>query len=61
MHKLCEYGGNRPFPKGHIPDCYENIDEDDLACKEKYRMRKRTKIASRITSPLLLINGLEID
>lgn len=37
LHKLCEYEG-RPLPDDLKPDCYENIDESNYACKEKYRI-----------------------
>lgn len=37
LHKLCEYEG-RPLPEDYKPDCYDNIDESNYACKEKYRI-----------------------
>lgn len=36
IHKLCEYEGN--IPKIHKSDCYNDVDESDYACKEKYRI-----------------------
>jgi ATP-dependent DNA helicase 2 subunit 2 len=35
--KLCEHEGEGT-PKGKRPDCYQDADETDFACKEKYRI-----------------------
>ncbi|XP_046804139.1 uncharacterized protein LOC124419329 isoform X2 [Lucilia cuprina] len=40
LHKLCEYEG-RQLPEDYKSDCYEDIDESNYACKEKYRIMKR--------------------
>lgn len=37
LHKLCEFEG-KAIPKDYKPDCYQNADESDYACKEKYRI-----------------------
>lgn len=57
INKLCEYEGNGVPKEGkHRHDCYEDVDETDFACKEKYRImvsrlsgltwKNRHKIAS---------------
>ncbi|XP_037822404.1 uncharacterized protein LOC119611026 isoform X1 [Lucilia sericata] len=40
LHKLCEYEG-RQLPDDYKSDCYEDIDESNYACKEKYRIMMR--------------------
>jgi len=40
LRKLCEFEG-QPIPKEYKSDCYQDIDETDYACKEKYRIMKR--------------------
>jgi len=37
LNKLCEYGGN-VLPPDYKSDCYNDIDESEYACKEKYRI-----------------------
>lgn len=37
ISKLCEYEGNG-IPEGKKSDCYNDVDEADFACKEKYRI-----------------------
>lgn len=37
LNKLCEHEG-RPLPEDYKSDCYQDIDESDFACKEKYRI-----------------------
>ncbi|XP_055903579.1 uncharacterized protein LOC129939558 isoform X2 [Eupeodes corollae] len=50
LHKLCEYEG-QPLPEDYKSDCYQDLDESDYACKEKYRIMKRiSKDESNITS-----------
>ncbi|XP_055849994.1 uncharacterized protein LOC129914681 isoform X2 [Episyrphus balteatus] len=50
LHKLCEYEG-QPLPEDYKSDCYQDIDESDYACKEKYRIMKRfSKDESQIAS-----------
>ncbi|BET02457.1 Hypothetical protein NTJ_15275 [Nesidiocoris tenuis] len=40
LKKLCEFEGKQP-PKDHKPDCYNDIDESEYACKEKSRIMMR--------------------
>ncbi|KAG5676814.1 hypothetical protein PVAND_006622 [Polypedilum vanderplanki] len=41
INKLCEYEGNGvPLEGNHRHDCYQDVDETDFACKEKYRIMK---------------------
>ncbi|XP_017774691.1 PREDICTED: uncharacterized protein LOC108561327 [Nicrophorus vespilloides] len=40
LKKLCEFEG-KPLPEDYKSDCYENVDESDYACKEKYRIMMR--------------------
>lgn len=37
ISKLCEHEGNG-VPKDSKHDCYQDVDETDFACKEKYRI-----------------------
>lgn len=37
LSKLCEFG-DKPIPEDYKSDCYNNVDETDFACKEKYRI-----------------------
>ena len=37
LNKLCEYGGNG-LPPDYKSDCYNDIDESEYACKEKFRI-----------------------
>lgn len=37
LKKLCEYEG-QSIPKDAKRDCYNNVDETEFACKEKYRI-----------------------
>lgn len=37
LHKLCEFEGN-PLPDDYKSDCYQDVDESNYACKEKYRI-----------------------
>ncbi|KAG5887321.1 hypothetical protein JTB14_006464 [Gonioctena quinquepunctata] len=45
LKKLCEFEGS-PLPEDYKSDCYQDVDESDYACKEKYRIMKRLKKAS---------------
>ncbi|XP_057671054.1 uncharacterized protein LOC130902780 isoform X2 [Diorhabda carinulata] len=45
LKKLCEFEG-KPLPEDYKSDCYQNVDESNYACKEKYRIMKRLKKAS---------------
>lgn len=37
IKKLCEFEG-KTLPEDYKSDCYQNVDETDYACKEKYRI-----------------------
>lgn len=36
LKKLCDQG--KPLPEDYKSDCYQDVDETDYACKEKYRI-----------------------
>ncbi|XP_072393212.1 uncharacterized protein [Diabrotica undecimpunctata] len=40
LKKLCEFEG-KPLPEDYKSDCYQDVDESDYACKEKYRIMMR--------------------
>ncbi|XP_066997044.1 uncharacterized protein [Anabrus simplex] len=40
LRKLCEHEG-KPLPEDYKSDCYNDVDESEFACKEKYRIMKR--------------------
>ncbi|XP_012222918.1 uncharacterized protein [Linepithema humile] len=40
LRKLCEFEG-RPLPEDYKSDCYNDVDETEYACKEKYRIMMR--------------------
>ncbi|XP_049287819.1 uncharacterized protein LOC125766164 [Anopheles funestus] len=40
LHKLCEHEG-KPLPPHYKSDCYNDVDESNYACKEKYRIMMR--------------------
>jgi len=40
LNKLCEYEGAGK-PKDSKTDCFNDVDETEFACKEKYRIMKR--------------------
>nr|CAD7595643.1 unnamed protein product [Timema genevievae] len=40
LSKLCQFGG-QPLPEDYKSDCYNDVDESEYACKEKYRIMKR--------------------
>ncbi|KAK0087928.1 hypothetical protein PV325_013704 [Microctonus aethiopoides] len=42
LNKLCQFDG-RPIPEDYKSDCYNDVDETEYACKEKYRIMKRLK------------------
>ncbi|XP_069694342.1 uncharacterized protein [Periplaneta americana] len=42
LSKLCEHGGNG-LPADYKSDCYNDVDESEYACKEKYRIMKRIR------------------
>lgn len=37
LKKLCEFEG-KPLPEDYKSDCYQDVDETEYACKEKYRI-----------------------
>lgn len=47
LHKLCEFEGN-PLPEDYKSDCYQDVDESNYACKEKYRIMVSTKTNSDV-------------
>lgn len=42
LKKLCEFEG-KELPEDYKSDCYQDVDESDYACKEKYRIMTRIK------------------
>ncbi|XP_031843259.1 uncharacterized protein LOC116431642 isoform X3 [Nomia melanderi] len=40
LSKLCQFEG-KPIPVDYKSDCYNDVDETEYACKEKYRIMKR--------------------
>ncbi|XP_074108188.1 uncharacterized protein LOC141533293 isoform X2 [Cotesia typhae] len=42
LSKLCQFEGG-PIPEDYKSDCYNDVDETEYACKEKYRIMKRMK------------------
>ncbi|XP_043266582.1 uncharacterized protein [Venturia canescens] len=40
LKKLCQFEGG-PIPEDYKSDCYNDVDETEYACKEKYRIMKR--------------------
>lgn len=51
LWRLCEFEG-KPLPPDYKSDCYQDIDESDYACKEKYRIM----VSIHITSGILCFN-----
>lgn len=46
LRKLCEFEG-RPLPEDYKSDCYNDVDETEYACKEKYRIMVSVEFYSR--------------
>ncbi|XP_012287742.1 uncharacterized protein LOC105703725 isoform X2 [Orussus abietinus] len=42
LSKLCQFEG-KPIPEDYKSDCYNDVDETEYACKEKYRIMKRIR------------------
>ncbi|XP_011314907.1 uncharacterized protein [Fopius arisanus] len=42
LSRLCQFAGG-PIPEDYKSDCYNDVDETEYACKEKYRIMKRLK------------------
>uniref|UniRef100_A0ABD2WT97 Uncharacterized protein n=1 Tax=Trichogramma kaykai TaxID=54128 RepID=A0ABD2WT97_9HYME len=40
LSRLCQFEGG-PIPKDYKSDCYNDVDETEYACKEKYRIMMR--------------------
>jgi hypothetical protein len=40
LSRLCQFEGG-PIPKDYKSDCYNDVDESEYACKEKYRIMVR--------------------
>lgn len=40
LKKLCEFDG-KPLPEDYKSDCWNDVDETEYACKEKYRITMR--------------------
>ncbi|KAJ8686885.1 hypothetical protein QAD02_022679 [Eretmocerus hayati] len=40
LKQLCQFEGG-PIPKDYKSDCYNDVDESEYACKEKYRIMMR--------------------
>lgn len=40
LKKLCEFDG-KPLPEDYKSDCFQDVDETEYACKEKYRIMVR--------------------
>ncbi|XP_027849883.1 uncharacterized protein LOC114129365 isoform X1 [Aphis gossypii] len=40
LKKLCEFDG-KPLPEDYKSDCFQDVDETEYACKEKYRIMMR--------------------
>ncbi|XP_076229181.1 uncharacterized protein LOC116431642 isoform X2 [Nomia melanderi] len=40
LSKLCQFEG-KPIPVDYKSDCYNDVDETEYACKEKYRIMMR--------------------
>ncbi|XP_044742454.1 uncharacterized protein LOC123304953 isoform X4 [Chrysoperla carnea] len=40
LSRLCEFEG-KGIPEDYKSDCYQDVDETEYACKEKYRIMKR--------------------
>ena len=42
LSRLCQFEG-KSVPPDYKSDCYNDVDETEYACKEKYRIMKRIK------------------
>ncbi|XP_048505411.1 uncharacterized protein LOC105693176 isoform X2 [Athalia rosae] len=40
LSKLCQFEGG-PLPADYKSDCYNDVDETEYACREKYRIMRR--------------------
>lgn len=57
LHKLCEFEGN-PLPEDYKSDCYQDVDESNYACKEKYRIMVSINHVMNIHEPILPSNAI---
>ncbi|XP_035735192.1 uncharacterized protein LOC118447398 isoform X2 [Vespa mandarinia] len=51
LWRLCQFEG-KPIPEDYKSDCYNDVDESEYACKEKYRIMKRIKNAEGDAKPI---------
>lgn len=49
LKKLCEFEGGA-LPEDYKSDCYQDVDESDYACKEKYRIMVSSTFPNRLMS-----------
>lgn len=54
LSRLCQFEG-RPIPEDYKSDCYNDVDETEYACKEKYRIMVSVKF---IYSPAKSLNAI---
>lgn len=47
LSRLCQFEG-RPIPEDYKSDCYNDVDETEYACKEKYRIMVSVEFYSRL-------------
>jgi len=45
LSRLCQFEG-RPIPEDYKSDCYNDVDETEYACKEKYRIMVSVELLS---------------
>ncbi|XP_054005944.1 uncharacterized protein LOC128890941 isoform X1 [Hylaeus anthracinus] len=48
LSKLCQFEG-KPIPPDYKSDCYNDVDETEYACKEKYRIMTRLHPPGSVT------------
>lgn len=60
LHKLCEFEGNT-LPEDYKSDCYQDVDESNYACKEKYRIMVSTHHVMTLNThePILSSNTIQ--
>ncbi|XP_008545728.1 uncharacterized protein LOC103569944 isoform X2 [Microplitis demolitor] len=51
LSRLCQFEGG-PIPEDYKSDCYNDVDETEYACKEKYRIMKRLKKMEKENEPI---------
>lgn len=45
LSRLCQFEGG-PIPRDYKSDCYNDVDESEYACKEKYRIMVSRRVFS---------------